>query len=144
MTARPKRARRTKRRWRRPAAWTTPATTSARISLGDLALAAGDRAAAVAAYDGVRDPRARANRGLALLALGRAADAAADLTAALSGDPRQPEAQLGLGFALEALGRRPEAAAAFETFLALAPTHAAAARARAELARLRARPADAR
>ncbi|HVY39821.1 MAG TPA: hypothetical protein VHM31_17910, partial [Polyangia bacterium] len=52
------------------------ATIAARISLGDLALAAGDRTAAVAAYDGVRDPGARANRGLALLALGRAADAA--------------------------------------------------------------------
>ncbi|MES1210182.1 MAG: hypothetical protein ABUS79_29955, partial [Pseudomonadota bacterium] len=118
------------------------ATASARISLGDLALAAGDRAAAVAAYDGVRDPRARANRGLALLALGRAADAAADLTAALAGEARQPEAQLGLGFALETLGRRPEAAAAFETFLTLAPAHAAAARARRELAALRARPRD--
>jgi hypothetical protein len=113
------------------------ATAAARIGLGDLALAAGDRAAAVAAYDGVRDPRARANRGLALLALGRAADAAADLTAALSADPRQAEAQLGLGFALEALGRRPQAAAAFEAFLSLAPAHPAAARARAELAGLR-------
>ncbi|MFL5308482.1 MAG: hypothetical protein ACJ8F1_24940 [Polyangia bacterium] len=118
------------------------ATTSARISLGDLALAAGDRAAAVAAYDGVRDPRARANRGLALLALGRAADAAADLTAAVAVEPRQPEAQLALGFALETLGRRPEAETAFETFLALAPTHPAAPRARAALAALRARPRD--
>ncbi len=118
------------------------ATAAARISLGDLALAAGDRVAAVAAYDGVRDPRARANRGLTLLALGRAADAAADLTAALAADPRQPEAQLGLGFALQALGRRPDAASAFEAFLALAPAHAAAPRARAALAALRSKPAD--
>ncbi|MES1208372.1 MAG: hypothetical protein ABUS79_20740 [Pseudomonadota bacterium] len=120
------------------------ATVAARISLGDLALAAGDRAAAVAAYDGVRDARARANRGLALLALGRAADAAADLPAAVAADPRQPEAQLGLGFALEKLGRRPEAAGAFEAFLALAPTHPAAARARHELAALQPNASDAR
>ncbi|HVY36439.1 MAG TPA: tetratricopeptide repeat protein, partial [Polyangia bacterium] len=76
----------------------------------------------------------------ALLALGRAADAAADLTAALAADPRQAEAQLGLGFALETLGRPADAAAAFEAFLALAPAHSAAARARTELTRLRARP----
>jgi len=112
-------------------------TEKARRALGDLEMAAGDRAAAVEAYAGVIEPHAQANRGLALLALGRAAEAQASLEAALAGDPRQPEARLGLAFALEQLGRRDEAAAAFTRFLAEAPAHPAAARARAELARLR-------
>ncbi len=108
----------------------------ARRALGDLALAAGDPAAAADAYAGVDDPHARANRGLALLALGRAADAQASFEAALAGDPRLPEARLGLGFALERLGRGDEAVAAFRRFLAEAPEHPAAARARAEVAKL--------
>jgi tetratricopeptide (TPR) repeat protein len=110
---------------------------AARGALGDLALAAGDRAAAIEAYAGLSAPRARTNRGLALLALGRASEAEADLRESLAAEPRQPEARLGLGFALEALGRRPEAAAAFQAFLALAPDHPAAPRARAALAALR-------
>ncbi|HVZ89648.1 MAG TPA: tetratricopeptide repeat protein, partial [Polyangia bacterium] len=76
------------------------------------------------------------NRGLALMALGRAREAEADLRAALAADPNQPEARLALAFALEALGRDPDAIASFRGFLALAPGHAAAARARAEIERL--------
>jgi regulator of sirC expression with transglutaminase-like and TPR domain len=71
------------------------------------------------------------------MALGRAREAEVDLTAALAADPAQAEARLAQGFALEALGRRPEAAAAFRAFLALAPQHPAATRARAELEHLR-------
>jgi tetratricopeptide (TPR) repeat protein len=108
----------------------------ARVALGDLALAAGDQAAAVEAYAGVTEPHARTNRGLALLALGRAADAQRELAASLAADPDQIEARLGLAFALKGLGRPTEAAAAFEAFLAAAPTHPAAPRARAELAAL--------
>src|SRR6185312_7458661 len=57
---------------------------AARTGLGDLALAAGDRAAAVEAYARVNTPHARTNRGLALLALGRASEAQDDLTASLA------------------------------------------------------------
>jgi hypothetical protein len=109
---------------------------AAATARGDLALKNGDAHAAVDAYAGVTAPRARANRGLALMSLGRPAEAEADLTAALTADPNQPEARLAQGFALEALGRKDEAAAAFRAFVALAPNHAAAARARAEIERL--------
>lgn len=110
---------------------------AAAIARGDLALKNGDAAGAAEAYAGVADPRARANRGLALMALGRPAEAEVDLGAALAADPDQPEARLAQGFALEALGRDRDAAVAFRAFLALAPRHPAAARARAELERLR-------
>ncbi len=109
---------------------------AAAIARGDLALKNGDAHAAVDAYAGVTAPRARANRGLALMSLGRPAEAEADLTAALTADPNQPEARLAQGFALEALGRKDDAVAAFRAFVALAPNHAAAARARAEIERL--------
>jgi hypothetical protein len=113
------------------------ATTAAAIALGDLALKDGDPLAAVEAYAGLTDPHARANRGLALMALGRAREAEIDLSASLAAEPAQPEARLAQGFAFEALHRTAEAAAAFQTFLALVPGHPAAARARAELERLR-------
>jgi hypothetical protein len=112
------------------------ARVSSAIARGDLALKAGDAAAAVEAYAGIADPRVRANRGLALMALGRAREAAVDLDAALAADPDQPEARLAQGFAYEALGRQSDAAVAFRAFLSLAPRHPAAARARAELERL--------
>ena len=70
------------------------------------------------------------------MALGRAGEAANDLSAALAADPEQPEARLAQGFAFEALRRTAEAVAAFRMFLTLAPQHPAAARARAEIARL--------
>jgi tetratricopeptide (TPR) repeat protein len=109
---------------------------AAAIARGDLALKNGDAATAVAAYAGLTEPRARANRGLALMSLGRAREAEADLSAALAADPDQPEARLAQAFALEALGRRADAADAFRLFLALAPRDPAAARARAEIGRL--------
>jgi tetratricopeptide (TPR) repeat protein len=109
---------------------------AAAIARGDLALKNGDAPGAVQAYAGVADPRARANRGLALMSLGRPAEAEADLTAALAADPNQPEARLAQGFALEALGRKADAVAAFRAFLTLAPGSPAAGRARAELDRL--------
>ena len=106
------------------------------IARGDLALKDGDAAAAVEAYSGIADPHARANRGLALMALGRAREAEIDLSAALAADPSQPEARLAQGFAFEALGRPDDAVTAFRTFLVLAPRHPAASRASAEIARL--------
>jgi tetratricopeptide (TPR) repeat protein len=108
----------------------------AAIARGDLALKNGDAAGAVNAYTGVADPRARANRGLALMSLGRPAEAETDLTAALAANPNQPEARLAQGFALQALGRRADAVAAFRAFLTLAPNGPAAQRARSEIDRL--------
>src|SRR5580704_1347334 len=93
--------------------------------------------AAVEAYAGIAEPRARANRGLALMALGRAREAEVELTAALAADPAQPEARLAQAFAFEALRRPADAVTAFQAFLTLAPQHPAAARARAEVDRLR-------
>jgi tetratricopeptide (TPR) repeat protein len=112
------------------------AHAAAASARGDLALKNGDAAAAVEAYAGLADPHARANRGLALMALGRAREAEVDLSAALAADPAQPEARLAQGFAFEALRRTAEAVAAFRAFLTLAPAHPAAARARAEIDRL--------
>jgi hypothetical protein len=112
------------------------ARVAAAIARGDLALKNGDAAAAVEAYAGIAEPRVRANRGLALLSLGRAREAEVDLTAALGADPVQPEARLAQAFAFEALRRPADAIAAFRAFLALAPRHPAAARARAEIGRL--------
>jgi hypothetical protein len=110
------------------AAWTT--------ALGDLALRQGDRAAAVAAYAGVPDPAVRARRGLALLALGRAAESLDELQAARRALPEDADAALGEGLALVALGRG-QARAALEAFVRAHPRHIGAARAREELAHLR-------
>jgi hypothetical protein len=113
-----------------------PARAAAALALGDAALRMGDRAAAADAYAGLDDPAARTRRGLALLALGRVDEALADLAAARRDRPADPDARLGEALALSALGRRAEARLALRAFLALAPAHAGAARARAELARL--------
>jgi tetratricopeptide (TPR) repeat protein len=113
------------------------ARVAAAVARGDLALKNGHTGAAIEAYAGIAEPRVRANRGLALLALGRAREAEVDLTAALASDPAQPEARLAQAFAFEALGRAADAVAAFRAFLILAPHAPAAARADAELKRLR-------
>jgi hypothetical protein len=112
------------------------AQAAAAIARGDLALRSGDATAAVEAYAGLSDPRARTNRGLALMTLGRAREAEFELSAALRADPNQPEARLAQAFAFEALRRDGDAVVAFRAFLALAPRHTAAARARAEIERL--------
>jgi hypothetical protein len=109
----------------------------ARVALGDLELRAGAPAAAVAAYAGVDDPAVRGKRGLALLALGRAPEALADLQAARRARPEDADVALGEGFALAAAGRREEARGALETFVREHPGHAGAARARDALGRLR-------
>ena len=108
-----------------------------RVALGDLDLRRGDPAAAIRAYADVPDAEVRLKRGLALLALGRAAEALDDLAAARRARPDEAEPALGEGLALAALGRRAEARAALEAFLRLHPAHVAAGRARAELAKLR-------
>jgi len=112
------------------------ARIAAAIARGDLALKNDDPATAVEAYAGIAEPHVRANRGLALMSLGRAREAEVDLTTSLDADPAQPEARLAQAFAFEALGRPADAIGAFRAFLVLAPQHPAAARARAEIARL--------
>jgi hypothetical protein len=108
-----------------------------RIALGDLELRRGEPAAAVAAYAGVQDPDVRGKRGLALLALGRAAEALDELSAARRARPADADAALGEGLALVALGRREQARGALESFIRRYPSHLAAGRARAELEKLR-------
>ena len=103
---------------------------SLRIALGDLALRAGAPDAAVAAYAGVQDPDVRGKRGLALLALGRAAEALDELRAARRARPDDADVALGEGLALVALHRRDEARAALEAFLRDHADHLAAGRAR--------------
>jgi hypothetical protein len=109
----------------------------ARVTLGDLELHANAPTAAATAYNNVANAEARGKRGLALLALGRAGEALAELEAARAARPGDADVALGEGLALAALGRRDEARAALEAFLRRYGGHAGAARARAELARLR-------
>jgi tetratricopeptide (TPR) repeat protein len=108
-----------------------------RIALGDLDLRRGDPAAAVAAYASVQDPDVRGKRGLALLALGRAAEALDELSAARRARPDDADTALAEALALVALGRRDQARGALESFVRRNPSHVAAGRARAELQKLR-------
>ena len=121
---------------RLPSCLDAGARVAAAIARGDLALKNNDPATAVEAYAGIAEPRVRANRGLALMALGRASEAEVDLTASLDADPAQPEARLAQAFAFEALARPADAIRAFRAFLVSAPQHPAAPRARAEIGRL--------
>jgi tetratricopeptide (TPR) repeat protein len=120
----------------RPGCLDAGARVAAAIARGDLALKNNDPATAAEAYAGIAEPRVRANRGLALMALGRVREAEIELTASLEAEPVQPEARLAQAFAFEALGRPADAVRAFRAFLVSAPQHPAAPRARAELARL--------
>lgn len=112
---------------------------AAREAGGALALELGDAAKAAYLLEGAASVVARTNHGFALLALGRAADALAELDAVLAEFPGNDEATFGRGLALVAQGREREAANAFEALLARAPGHVSAAAARRELGRLRAR-----
>ena len=118
---------------RLPGCLAPDARSGAAKALGDLELQVGDAAAAAEAYAGSHDPGALANLGFSLISLGRAAEAETVLEAALASDSAQPEARLALAFAFEALGRKADALDSFRAFLALAPHHAAASRARAEI-----------
>jgi hypothetical protein len=109
----------------------------ARAALGDLELRAGAPAAAVAAYADLDEPEVRGKRGLALLALGRAAEALPDLAAARRARPADGDVALGEGLALAVVGRRDEARAALEAFVGAHASHAGTARARAALEQLR-------
>lgn len=103
------------------------------ISLGDLALRAGDPAAAVEAYAGVPNAAVRVKRGLALLSLHRPAEALTDFAVARADLPDDLEALLGEGLALAGLNRHAQATAVLRDFLRRAPNHIGAARARAAL-----------
>jgi hypothetical protein len=108
-----------------------------RRALGALALRQGEPARALEALEGLSDPVARTNRGFALVALSRPAEALAELEAVLRLHPADDEATFGRGLALEAAGRGAEAAAAYEALIARSPGHLAAPAARERLRRLR-------
>jgi tetratricopeptide (TPR) repeat protein len=110
-----------------------------RRALGALVLRQGDAARALDLLQGLDDAQAGTNRAFALLALSRPAEALAALDGVLRAEPANDEARFGRALALEALGRRAEAAAAYEDFLARAPHHLAAPRARERLRQLRPR-----
>ena len=81
------------------------ARRAAGLALGDVAMRLHQPAVAVEAYAGIDDPRAHLNRGLALLALDRPADALVDLAAARAADPNDRAAQQAEAIARERLRR---------------------------------------
>jgi tetratricopeptide (TPR) repeat protein len=107
-------------------------------ALGDVSMRLGDPARAAVAYGELADvdPSAHDLCGFALLAAGQAAQALSQFDAAIRALPGEAEAQLGRGLALARLGRDDEALATLRTFLATAPDHLGAERARQEIARL--------
>jgi hypothetical protein len=66
---------------------------AAAVALGDAALRVHDPATAADAYAGIDLPRAHRNRGFALLAIDRPAEALIELRAALAGDPNDADAR---------------------------------------------------
>ncbi|HEY7375846.1 MAG TPA: tetratricopeptide repeat protein [Polyangia bacterium] len=77
-----------------PACLPESARPAARMALGDAALRLRDPAAAAEAYAGVDSARAHTNRGLALLALGRAQEALDEARRVLASDPDNADARL--------------------------------------------------
>jgi predicted O-linked N-acetylglucosamine transferase (SPINDLY family) len=96
------------------------------FNLGNLLDQQGQHDAALAAYDSAvaldeKHPAYRGNRALCLKALGRVADAEADLRAAVACAPRFVDAWVNLGNLLTHSGRPGEAASAYASALAVAP-----------------------
>ena len=89
--------------WRRPLCLEPAAHEAAGLALGDVALRLHDPATAAAAYEGIALPRARRNRGLALLALDMPEAALVELRAALAADPNDADAKLAEKVALDRL-----------------------------------------
>jgi tetratricopeptide (TPR) repeat protein len=85
--------------WTRPVCLTPAAQQAAGLALGDVALRLHDPTTAAEAYEGLTLPRARRNRGLALLALGKPEEALIELRAALAADPNDADAKLAAGLA---------------------------------------------
>jgi hypothetical protein len=109
----------------------------AQVAAGVTALQLGDAAQAAQLLAGATTALARTNRGFALLALGRHAEALASFETVLAGEPENDEATFGRGLCLGAQGRSAEAVAAFEALLARSPNHLSAPAARRERERLR-------
>jgi hypothetical protein len=76
------------------------------LALGDAALRLHDPATAADAYAGIDLPRAHTNRALALLALGKAAEALVEARAALALAPNDADAALAERLARQRLGRQ--------------------------------------
>jgi predicted O-linked N-acetylglucosamine transferase (SPINDLY family) len=106
-----------------------PALAEGWFSLGNLLDERGEHAEALAVYDRAvaldgRHPAYRGNRALCLKALGRVADAEADLRAAVSAAPGFADAWVNLGNLLRHSGRPGEAAQAYAQGLVVAPSRA--------------------
>jgi tetratricopeptide (TPR) repeat protein len=84
-----------------PACLDAAALLAARVALGDAALRLRDPASAAEAYAGIDLARARTNRALALLALGRAQEALDEARRALALDPGDRDARLAERLARE-------------------------------------------
>ena len=112
---------------------TTAARTAAREDAATLALGAGAPGRALAFLAGLSTARARTDRGLALLQLGRATEALEELAQAVRLHPDSAEAAVGRALALHRLHQRADAIAALRAFLRRWPTHTAAAAAREAL-----------
>jgi hypothetical protein len=83
-----------------------PARVAARMALGDAALRLHDPATAADAYAGIDRTRARTNRALALLALGRAQEALDEARAAVAADPDDADARTAERMVRERLAGR--------------------------------------
>ncbi|MBN2575046.1 MAG: tetratricopeptide repeat protein [Deltaproteobacteria bacterium] len=115
----------------------SPCACAAREAAGALALGLGDAAKAITLLAGSTSAVARANRGFALLALGRHGEALADFDRVLVGDAENDEATFGRALCLAAQERNAEALVALEALLRRSPNHLSAPAARRERERLR-------
>jgi tetratricopeptide (TPR) repeat protein len=124
--------------WARPEGLDLPTRRALLRALGDVSMRLGDPARAAVAYGQLADvdPAAHDLCGFALLAAGQAAQALTQFDAAAWALHDDPDALLGRGLALSRLGRDDEALTALHAFLAKAPDHLGAERARQEIARL--------
>jgi len=107
-----------------------------RVRAAALALHLDQAARAAALLEGLSRPDARLDRGFALLGLGRASEALAELEAARASLPDDPRAAFGVGMAAARVGRPDLATEALRELLRRWPDHFAAPEARRLLDRL--------
>jgi tetratricopeptide (TPR) repeat protein len=117
--------------------------TELRVRAAGLALQLDQAARAAALLEGLSRPDARLDRGFALLSLGRAPEALAELAAARAALPDDPRAAFGVGISAARVGQADRAADALQELLRRWPAHFSAPEARRLLDRLtRAHPSS--